>query len=97
MDPFSIRKGLFVLDLPSCLVLAGEGLAGTEAQAVERTIHALRLNDDDYLVQRRCDLICAFIEGSVTMTYLHDMNPFVFDEITRQGLWPSIGTIFRRR
>lgn len=97
LDPFEIGDGWFVLDLPSCLIRVRDGLEDTLADAVTCTIDALRLNDDDYLVQRRSDLVYAFVQGDVSRTYIQRMNPFIFDEITRQGLWPHVGRLFRRR
>ena len=94
MDPFGIGEDWFVLDLPSCLVRVREGLEDGLAEAVTRTIDTLKLNDDDYLVQRRVDLVHAFAEGQISRTYVKKMNPFVFDEITRQGLWPHVRRLF---
>ena len=97
LDPFAIGNGWFVLDLPSCLIRAHDGLEDALADEVTCTIDALRLNDDDYLVQRRFDLVHAFAEGQITQRYIKRMNPFVFDEITRQELWADVGRLFRGR
>ena len=97
LDPFEIGDGWFVLDFPSCLIRVRDGLEDALADAVTCTIDALRLNDDDYLVQRRFDLVHAFAEGCISQAYIRRMNPFVFDEITRQGLWPDVERLFRKR
>ena len=97
LDPFAIKDEWFVLDFPSCLVRVCDGLEDTLADAVTCTIDALRLNDDDYLVQRRFDLVQAFADGHISQAYIRKMNPFVFDEITRQGLWPHVKRLFRGR
>ena len=97
LDPFLITRRLFVLNLRGCLIQAADGLEIDLRDAVQRTITALRLNDDDYLVQRRIELIAAFAEGHVTQEYVGMMNPFIFDEITRQGLWDSINSLFGQR
>ena len=97
LDPFLIRDGWFALDLPSCEIRERGGLDDALGEAVKRTIRALKLNDDEYLLRRRLDLLLAFADGCVTQSFVQRMNPFVFDEITRQGLWAEIRRIFRRR
>ena len=97
LDPFLITSGLFVLNISGCLVRPADGLETDLRDSVRRTITALRLNDDDYLVQRRVELIVAFAEGHVNKEYVRMMNPFIFDEITRQRLWGSITKLFAKR
>lgn len=93
LDPFLIEEGLFVLNFPSCLVSVREELAPELAAKAEYTIDILKLNDDDYLVQRRVDLVKAYVDGDISRRYLHRMNPFIFDEINRQGLWDSLSRL----
>ena len=90
LDPFLIQENLFALNLPSCLISVRNELAPELAETAVYTINVLKLNDDDYLVQRRLDLIQAFVGGDISRAYLQKMNPFIFDEITRQGLWNSL-------
>ena len=95
LDPFSIVNGLFALELPSCMVLVRKGLAPNLAARAAYTIKVLKLNDDDYLVQRRVELVKDFVEGEITRAHLRKMNPFIFDEISRQGLWSSVSRLIR--
>lgn len=98
LDPLSIRDGLFVLDLPSCQIRPSASLGDDLlTEAAFRTINILHLNDDDYLVKRRADLIVDFAEGHISRQHVRRMNPFIYDELTRQDAWDSIRGLFAPR
>lgn len=86
VDPFKVQPAWFVLEFPSCLVRPGRGLDDRTAEKVERTIKILQLNDDDRLVQERCDCLMDFVNRDVTLRYLDRRYPFLVTEIRRQGL-----------
>jgi hypothetical protein len=95
IDPFSVGPGWFVLDMPSCLVRAGNGLTPEQRQSVETTIEALKLNDDDSLVQDRCDVMLMFAQGDVKLPFLQRRYPFLAAEVIRQGVQLTASAIFK--
>jgi hypothetical protein len=95
IDPFVVQPGWFALDVPSCLVKPGVGLSDVVTTQVEATIKRLRLNDDDYFVQERCDLMVAFASCEVTMAFLSKRYLFLATEIERQGLQATAAQIFK--
>lgn len=97
IDPFLVRLGWFILDMPSCLVRAGDGLPPDEKQRVDTTIVALKLNEDDSLVQDRCDVMLMFAKGEVTLPFLQRRYPFLAAEVTRQGVQSTASDIFKSR
>lgn len=96
IDPFVVQSGWFVLDVPSCLVKPGAGLSKVLTNQVEATIKQLRLNDDDYFVQERCELMVDFAFGEVTLAHLLKRYPFLAAEIIRQGLQATAAQIFKK-
>ena len=96
IDPFKVRPGWFVLDMPSCLIRPGSGLDLTTSERIIMTIDILQLNDDDRLVQERCDLLTHLADGDVTMNYLDKQYPFLSSEVRRQGIESRLQTIFSR-
>lgn len=97
LDPFSIINGLLAFQFPSCLVSVREEVAPSLVKKAEYTIDVLRLNDDEYLVKRRFELVKAFVEGDINQAYLRKMNPFIFDELSRQNLWGSVSRLIEKR
>lgn len=97
IDPINVQDGWFVLDFPSCLVKANNGLPQAICDQVEKSIAVLKLNEDDTLVQERCDLMLEYAEGAVTIDFLSRRYPFLASEIVRQNIQQSVGDIFRRR
>lgn len=95
IDPIVVQPGWFVLDVPSCLVKPGEGLSDIVTTQVEATIKRLRLNDDDYFVQERCDLMVDFASGAVSLVHLKKRYPFLAAEIIRQDLQESAAQVFK--
>lgn len=96
VDPFAIRTGWFVLDLPSCLVRPGRGLSGVLRKRINSTINILQLNDDDSMVQERCNLLVYLADGKVTMEYLDEFYPFLSSEVRRQDVEGDLRVIFSR-
>lgn len=97
IDPFVVQPGWFVLDVPSCLIKPGDGLPNIVKTQVEATIKRLRLNDDDYFVQERCDLMVDFASGEVSLAHLLKRYPFLAAEIARQGLQTTAAQVFKGR
>lgn len=97
IDPFAVREGWFIIDFPSCLVKAGHGVSAAVTTQIDKTIEVLKLNDDDTLVQERCDIMLEYADGNVTIDFLTRRYPFLAQEIIRQGVQDNIKSIFRRR
>lgn len=96
LDPLTIQMGWFVLDFPSCLVKVGDGLDDDISVKVAKTILILKLNDDDGLVQGRCDIILDLIDGNVNMDFISRHYPFVANEIKRQNIENDLKNIFKK-
>jgi hypothetical protein len=86
VDPFEVKTGWFILEIPTCLIKIGENLSSADASRVENTINVLKLNSDDEYAQSRCDVIEDYINGDISFNYLWKMRPFIAHELTRQGL-----------
>ncbi len=97
VDPFEVPRGWFVLDFPSCVVKPGNGLTSADRDKVWHTISVLKLNDDDGLVQLRCDIILELISGNITLQYVTKYYPFLAVEVERQGGVQAIARLFRRK
>jgi hypothetical protein len=95
VDPFAVQLGWFVLDFPSCLVKAGDGIDEQTREKVEATIKVLKLNDDDTFVQDRCDVMMMFAQGDVAMGYLRKHRPFLAVEVDRQGIEHTVAALFK--
>lgn len=96
VDPCDVEPGWFIMDIPSCLVRPGPGIANQVAEQVENTIRILRLNDDDAFVQERCNLMLEYAEGNVSLDFISRRYPFLAVEITRQGIVHTANTLFKR-
>ena len=97
IDPFKVKSGWFVLDLPSCLIRPGYGLNRKTRDRVKTTIDILKLNADDNLVQERCDLLVYLAQGDVTLNFLDQHYPFLAVEVRRQGVENHLRRMFRPR
>lgn len=95
VDPFLVRPGGFILDLPSCLIHAGPGLSTIETQLIQNTIDILKLNDDDNLVQNRCNILVFYSQGDLSITFLRKRYPYIASELERQGIVETVKTMFR--
>jgi len=97
LDPFIVQRGWFTLDFPSCLVETSAAIPSIYSQQAGDTIDILKLNDDDALVQERCDIIMEYVDGSVNLRFLQRRYPFIAVEIVRQNLVDTVGQVFKRR
>ena len=97
IDPFIVQTGWFVLEFPSCLVKAGYGLSRLLTDKINKTVEALKLNDDDTLVQERCNMMLSFADGEVNLSFLQKRFPFLASEIVRQGIESTTHKLFKRR
>lgn len=94
VDPFQVRPGWFVLDVPSCLIRSGGRLDAKLRKRVNATINILQLNDDDGMVQERCDWLVDLAEGNVTLEFLDRWYPFLSSEVRRQSIVDDLSVIF---
>lgn len=97
LDPLVIQTGWFVLDFPSCLVHPGEGLPKATEDEVIETIKVLRLNDDDALVQERCEVMVAWARGDVKLAFVRLRWPFLAVEVERQAIEAKLPDVFKTR
>lgn len=97
LDPFHVQPGWFTMDFPSCLIRMSDIIPPEYARKAACTIEILKLNDDDRIVQERCDIIMEYVEKTVAMPFLEKRYPFIAMEIKRQALAEEIGRIFKRR
>ena len=97
LDPFKIKIGWFVLDLPSCLIRPGDEIDPKIKKKVDSTINILRLNADDRLVQERCNWLVYLADGEITINFLDRHYPFLSAEIRRQGIKDNLKAIFGRK
>ena len=95
LDPFTIDPHFFELRFPACQVVPGHALPCNLLAAAEQTIDLLKLNDDDNLVQERCDVIMLFRNGEVTFQFLARRYPFIAVELARQNLEDSVESVFK--
>ena len=94
VDPFQVKPGWFVLDVPSCLIRSGGQLGAKLRKKVNATINILQLNDDDDIVQERCDWLVDLAKGNVTLEFLDKWYPFLSSEVRRQSIEDDLGLIF---
>ena len=96
IDPFVVREGWFILEMPSCLIKPGQNITKEIRKAVNATINVLRLNDDERLVNERCRLLLYLADGQITLNYLDSHFPFISVEVRRQRVQDSLKYIFSR-
>lgn len=96
LDPFTIQKGWFTLDLPSYLIKPGQELSRNMRVAVNVTINILGLNNNDNLVQERCRWLVDLADERITLDFLDRQYKFLALEVTRQGVQTSLHEIFSR-
>jgi hypothetical protein len=97
MDPFAIKEGWFVLGFPECVIRPDRTLSTVHIQRIRETIHILKLNDDDQLVQHRYNLAFQYLTGEVSFDFLRWFCPFVALEIERQGGLAPVKAMFGLR
>jgi hypothetical protein len=94
IDPFKIGDGWFVLDLPSCLIKPNPILEVDDKRLVVSTIDILQLNNDDRLVQERCDFLVALASKEITLTFLDSQFPYISTEVRRQNVLDQLPHLF---
>lgn len=95
VDPFKVKSGWFVLDIPSCLIKPGERLSPSLTAQIKRTIDILKLNTDEEYVQSRCDIIMYYINGDISLNYMWKKYPYIAHELTRQNLLDNVKNMFK--
>lgn len=93
VDPFKIRPGWFTLMLPACIVRPGTGLSRILVERIRQTIQILRLNDDEAFVEARFNLLRELAQGHIDLEFLKRYNPFIGNEVERQGGVATIRTM----
>lgn len=96
LDPFEVEPGWFHLNLPSCLIIPADGLPRPIRLSINQTINILQLNNDDLLVQERCDLLVDLADELITLGFLDRHYPFLSHEVRRQGVAADLKKIFAR-
>ena len=86
VDPFCVRSGWFVLDIPSCLIRVGQIENKELAERVANTITALGLNDIDHLVEERHEILTDLAGEIFPLEYVDQYYPFISHELRRQNL-----------
>lgn len=97
VDPFTVGIGWFEIDFPSCLVKPGADASAAVRNQVMHTIDILKLNDDDGLVQDRCNVMLMLTDGDVSLNFLTTRYPFLALEVIRQNIESQLQSLFKRR
>jgi hypothetical protein len=95
LDPFDVDSDWFELDIPSCLLRAKAGLPNDLRARINTTINSLRLNDDDYYVQERCNILIDYAKGEISLNFLNRRYPFLAKEVVRQNLGADLVLLFK--
>lgn len=85
LDPFTLNDDWFYLDLPSCMLKPNPELEKPLRSRINSTITGLKLNQDDYYVQERCNILIAHARGEISFNFLVRRYPFLAKELKRQG------------
>lgn len=93
VDPFHVRKGWFVLDMPSCLVRPGDNLDGRTRGEVAASIDVLKLNCND-LATERSDWLVDLAKEVFPIEHVRREYPFLAFEVERQGVEGQLKTLF---
>lgn len=86
LDPFSMNKKWFIMDLPSMIIKPNPRLNKTEKVFAQYTLDTLKLNEDDDLVDERFDVYSDFISGEITFKVVKKNYPFLASELKRLGV-----------
>ena len=97
LDPFKLKDGWFVIDFPSLLVRAADGLTPNEASKIATTIKALGLNDEGTCRRERCHWLREYCQQGWRIEYLETKAPFLASELRRQHLVRKIRDVMRFR
>jgi hypothetical protein len=94
IDPFDVRIGWFVLELPGCVIKPCTTLNENDSNKVSYTINALELNSSEY-VDKRYNIIQEYVNGAIPFDFLKNRYPYIACEIERQGLQENLGDKFK--
>ena len=95
LDPFQIGPQWFQLKFPGCVVVPGGNLPPSFIPAARWTIKVLKLNDDDDLVQERCNIVRMLRDGHVQIGFMEQRYPFIADELKRQAVLGRLHSVFK--
>lgn len=76
LDPFSIMSGWFYLVMPSWLIEPAADQPRSTRVSVYHTINIPQLNNDDLLVQERCDFFVNLADDLITLGFGDRHYPF---------------------
>jgi len=85
LDPFLLRKGMFLLDLLTGEIYPNPALTSSEKTQVENTIAVLKLNKSEYKSMRQRHYH-DYMKYQLPGEYFESHSPFVYEEAKRQGL-----------
>lgn len=88
LDPFTLAAGTFALQFPSLQVVPGPLCNGNPEleQQAEDTCTTLKLNEETTCIKSRHELVMAYCDSEINFPYLTSQNPFLAQEMERQGL-----------
>lgn len=99
LDPFMVGAGQFAIDFTRlslagnrCLVtvVPGPNCAANDLPIVQRTIRVLKLNEEKRFLEQRRALFELFDRKRWSAAQISEFNPFLGQEIIRQGIQPLI-------
>ncbi|MDR0637444.1 MAG: hypothetical protein LBG27_00840 [Spirochaetaceae bacterium] len=94
IDPFEVKTGWFVLDVPSCYIKPWTALSGDSKKKVQYTIEILKLNSNER-TNKRHGIIQDYISNNITFDFLRRRYPYIACELERQSLRENIGDYFK--
>lgn len=94
IDPFSVGKDWFQLQIPSLQVFPNPALPENDKNRVISTIKRLRLNHELCIKSRKRWLI-SLREGNIDFVFLRKNAPFIAYELERQGYENSIAKVIK--
>lgn len=94
LDPFKLRNGDIVLDIPSCLVKPSSATTAEFKKTAWFTINTLHLNHE-IQVAHRFEVISNYAAGYVSKRFLEQKYPFIAMEMERQNMYGRIKDILK--
>ena len=92
LDPFTLRRHVFELGFPSLLIRPSRKHSADLVAKAEGTIERLGLNDE-LCVTARWGYVKAYCASHITLQFVADHAPFIYEEIVRQKLEEKIRMI----
>ena len=93
VDPFHVRAGWFVLDVPSCWIRPGDNLDRQTRDEVDTSINVLKLNENDLATERAAWLV-DLAAGELSLEFVRKRYAFLAFEVERQGIEGQLKTLF---